>query len=616
MIAPQPFGAVPDDTGVQFLAWAPGRTRAVVEIETHGSVPLPALGEGYFGGRVEGIGVGARYKFRFDDGPAVPDLASRWQPQGNDGPSVVVAAAHDWTDTNWLGPTHQDQVLYEMHIGTFTQEGNWRAATGRLHALRELGVTILQIMPVGTFNGAFGWGYDTTLPYAPFAPYGTPAQMRAFIDAAHALGIGVILDVVYNHAGLGDHYRAYSERYFTTRYDNEWGAGFNFDGEGAHAVRDFIIGNAVYWVQDFHIDGLRIDAVQAMFDNSEDHIVTALTRAVRAAAAPRSAYIVVENQPQERLMIAPPAQGGHGVDAMVSDDFQHAARVAITGHDDFYYRDYRGTPQELVSALKYGFLYHGQRSDMRDTAYGTYNLDTAPEHFVHFLENHDQIANSARGFRLSTLVSPARQRAITALLLLGPHTPCLFQGQEFGASNPFFYFFGIDGDDAQAVAAGRKKSLTHFPGVTDPAMLERLPDPADPAVFMRSKLNWQEAERHAGLLALHRDLIALRRADPSFSQRTARRLDGAVIGEAAFLLRYLTPDPAGHRLMLCNLGRDLPMSVMAEPLLAPPEGHRWTLGWSSEHPDYDGAGRRPVEPERFWILPGDCTLLLTPEARP
>lgn len=606
-------GAVPDGTGTRFSLWALDRRSAAVEIEGHGTYPLEDCGSGYFRGQVPGVGPGARYWFRLDDGPRLPDLASRWQPDGNDGPSMVMADDFGWTDADWRGVAPHDLVLYELHIGTFTGEGTWQAATHRLAALKHLGVTVIQVMPVGTFKGRFGWGYDTTLPYAPFAPYGTPDDMRAFVDAAHGLGLGVILDVVYNHVGHGDHYRAYTEYYFTDRYENEWGASFNYDGPGSRAVRDFIVGNAVYWIGAFHLDGLRIDAAQAMFDASSEHIVAEITRSVRAAAAPRQVYIVVENQPQEHLMIDPPEAGGYGVDAMYSDDFQHAMRVAITGHNDFYYRDYLGTPQELVSALKYGFLYQGQRSDMRDKAYGTYNLDTPPRHFIHFLENHDQVANSARGFRLGTLVSPARLRAITSLLLLGPQTPCLFQGQEFGASSPFLYFLGLDGADARAVSEGRRKSLTNFPSVADPVMQARLPDPSDPATFHSSKLDWPEAETHAGLLALHRDLLAMRRTLQAFSQSAARRIDGAVLGDAALLVRYLTPDPAGHRLLLLNLGRDLQVGVIAEPLLAPVDGRRWVVDWSSEHPDYDGAGRRPMEIDRFWILPGDCSLVLRSE---
>lgn len=609
MFGPDSFGAVPKNAGTQFLVWALGRSRAAIDVDDLGSFPLVSLGDGYFGALIEGVHPGARYWLRFDDGPRVPDLASRWQPEGSEGPSVVVDSQHDWSDRNWMGVGPQDQVIYELHIGTFTPEGSWRAALAKLEGLRDLGVTMVQIMPVGTYKGKFGWGYDTVLPYAPFAPYGTPDDMRAFVDAAHQLGIGVILDVVYNHAGLGDHYRAYSDHYFTTHYENEWGASFNYDGEGASAVRDFMVGNAAYWVRDFHIDGLRVDAVQAMFDSSDEHIVAEIISAVREAAAPRLTYIVVENQPQERLMVLSPEEGGNGADAMMSDDFHHAARVAVTGHDDFYYRDYRGSAQELVSALKYGFLYQGQRSDARNKTYGTYNLDTPSHHFVHFLENHDQVANSARGFRLSSLLSPARLRAVTSLLLLGPQTPALFQGQEFGATNPFLYFFGITGDDAQRVREGRQKSLSNFPGVSDPVMLARLADPSDPATFELSRLDWSEAERNSGLLALHRDLIALRRADRAFSQASERRVDGAVIGDAALLIRYLTPEADGHRLLMVNLDHDLHISGMAEPLLAPPDGHRWVAAWSSEHPDYDGAGVRPADPEHFWILPGDSAVL-------
>lgn len=607
------FGALPGQNGTQFFVWALGRSSAEIAVETVGTFPMTPLAGGYFGVTVDGIGPGARYKYSFDGARAVPDIASRWQPDGNDGPSVVVANTYAWSDRGWNGVSPYDRVLYELHIGTFTKGGTWQAAAEKLEFLRDLGVTVLQVMPVSCFKGDFGWGYDSTMLYAPYAPYGSPDEMRAFVDAAHGLGIGVILDVVYNHVGLGDHYRAFSEHYFTTRHENEWGASFNYDGESARAVRDFIIGNAVYWITDFHIDGLRVDAVQALADESQPHILTELIGAVRKAAEGRSIYIVVENQPQERLMIAPPDEGGHGVDAMYSDDFQHAVRVATTGHDDFYYRDYRGVPQELVSAIKYGFLYQGERSNARDKAYGTYNLDTAPRHFVHFLENHDQVANSPRGFRLSTLATPARLRAVTSLLLLGPQTPCLFQGQEFGSSRPFLYFFGVTGDEAGSVVEGRRKALMNFPGVADPAMSERLPDPTDPTTFARSKLDWSEVEDHDSIVALHRDLLALRRDDPTFSQTSQRRIDGAVLGEAALLIRYITPAPDGHRLLLLNLGHDLPMAVIAEPLLAPPDKHRWVPSWSSEHPRYDGAGRRPVDPEQLWILPGDCAVLLCSE---
>jgi len=609
------LGAIPDASGTSFGVWAGGRASVTLELEGMSPVALDAVGDGYFHAHVEGVRAGARYRYRVDGARALPDLASRAQPDGSDGASEVLDTRFDWTDHDWRGIDRFDQVLYEMHIGTFTPEGTWRAAIGRLDQLHDTGITVIQIMPVGTFKGRFGWGYDTVLPYAPFAPYGSPQDMAAFIDAAHQRGIGVIHDVVYNHVGLGDYFRDYSEHYFTDRYENEWGASFNFDGENSAPVRDFIVQNAVHWVRDYHIDGLRLDATQAMFDSSQDHIIAAITRAVRSAAGSRSVYVVAENHTQDRILIDPAEQGGYGLDAIVSDDFQHAARVAITGHNDFYYRDYLGSPQELLSALKYGFLYQGQRSDMREKPYGTYNLDKPLEHFVHFLENHDQIANSARGFRLSHLATGARIRAISTLLLLGPQTPCLFQGQEFGASNPFQYFLGLEGDDAQEVAEGRRKSLSNFPSVQDPVMQQQLPDPAADETFNNSKLDWNEAKRNEAMQAFHADLLHLRRATPAFGQRSERRIDGAVIGDAALLIRYFTPDFAGHRLILLNLGRDLHIGVVAEPLLAPPPKRKWMVEFSSEHPRYNGVGRRPIDTDQFWILPSDTALVLASEPR-
>lgn len=614
MVGPAAIGAIPLGTGTTFRTWAKGRLSVKVHIDGRPAIDMEPDRNGYFCAYVDDVTLGSHYRFCIDGREPVPDLASRWQPEGAKGPSEVVGNDFDWTDQSWAGVDRFDQVIYELHVGTFTPDGTWAAAKAKLASLHKLGITVIQLMPVGTFGGSFGWGYDTILPYAPFPLYGTPDDMRSFVNAAHGWGIGVILDVVYNHAGLGELYSAYSDHYFTKRHANEWGPSFNFDDENARAVRDFMVGNAVYWIEDFHLDGLRIDAVQAMLDTSDLHIVAELTEAVRRAGGRRDTYVLVENQPQERRMIDPCETGGNGVDAMYSDDFQHAARVAVTGHNDFYYRDYNGTPQELVSALKYGFLYQGQRSDMRNAAYGTYNLDTPSERFVHFLENHDQVANSARGFRLSSLMSPARLRAITSLLLLGPQTPALFQGQEFGATNPFHYFFGVTGDDANAVAEGRKASLANFPSVTDPVMLERLPDPTAASTFVGSKLDWVEVDRHAGLLKLHSDLLALRRRDRAFSQLAERRVDGAVIGEAGVLLRFLTPDPLRHRLMLVNFGRDLHMGVTPEPLLAPPKECRWTCAWSSEHPDYDGGGRAPVDTTGFWILPADSAILFSAES--
>jgi maltooligosyltrehalose trehalohydrolase len=607
-----PIGAEPTENGTSFRIWALDRriARVVVDGIEHA---LEAEGNGYFSAEIPGIGVGARYGFKLDGSDALlPDLASKWQPEGPQGASVVCASDDfPWTDQAWPGLARKGQVLYEMHLGTFTREGTWAAASQRLATLKDIGITVIQIMPIGEFSGRFGWGYDTVLPYAPSYLYGTPDDARRFIDHAHGLGLGVILDVVYNHAGIGDHFRDYTQSYFTDRHVNEWGSAFNLDGENAHGVREFIVQNAVYWIRDFHFDGLRLDATQALLDDSDDHIIAQIARETRAAAGGRSLYLSAENQPQDRQLLDPPAQGGYGLDALANDDFHHSARVALTGHNDFYYSDYLGTPQELVSSTKFGYLYQGQRSDMRDSPYGTNCLDMSPDRFVHFLENHDQIANSARGLRLDKLGSPARARALTALLLLGPQTPLLFQGQEFGASSPFYYFFGVEGAAAASVAEGRIANLSKFPGVSDPEMTAALADPSDPKTFKASKLDWSDFERHSPVVALHRDLLALRRSDPAFARRgDERRMDGAVLNETSLLLRFFADERADDRLLMLNLGRDYPIQVLAEPLMAPPPGHKWAMLWSSESPRYGGSGRRPIDTAKCWVLPGNTALVL------
>jgi maltooligosyltrehalose trehalohydrolase len=422
-------GAEATHDGTHFRVWARGHRAVSLIIEGRPAIPMASTDDGYFSVLAPDVGPDARYRFQLDGGEPLPDPASRWQPEGPEGPSVVTSNTFTWSDAHWRGVPPDGQVLYEIHIGTFTTEGTWSAATERLETLCDLGVTVLQVMPIGEFNGAFGWGYDTVLPYAPSHLYGQPDDLRHFIDRAHALGIGVILDVVYNHAGLGDRFKDFTPHYFSTTHQGEWGAIFNFDGEGAAGVREFMMQNAVYWIREFHFDGLRLDATQALFDDSETHIIAEIASAARAAAPERQLFMVAENQPQDRRLVESPDAGGYGLDAIGNDDFHHAARVALTGHNDFYYRDYQGTSSELLASAKYGFLYQGQRSDMRDKPYGTPSLNLKPTNFIHFLENHDQVANSARGLRMDRLGSPGAVRAITALFLLSPQTPCLFHGQ-------------------------------------------------------------------------------------------------------------------------------------------------------------------------------------------
>jgi maltooligosyltrehalose trehalohydrolase len=611
-----PVGAELADTGgVHFRVWAP-RTRLVeVILEDGGSaVALDPESGGYHGGAVEAATAGTRYRFRLDGGPLLPDPASRFQPEGPHGPSRVVdPSTFSWTDGGWRGVRLTGQILYEMHVGTFTREGTWKAAARELPELARAGITVLELMPVAEFPGRFGWGYDGVDLFAPSHLYGEPDDFRSFVDLAHALGLGVILDVVYNHLGPdGNYLQEFSQGYFTDRYSNDWGEAINFDGEDSGPVRQFVLANAAHWIDEYHLDGLRLDATQQIYDASPEHILAALNRQVRAAAGGRATLLVAENEPQDVRLVRPLEEGGYGLDALWNDDFHHAAVVALTGLTAAYYSDYRGTAQEFVSAMKRGFLYQGQRYRWQKKRRGTPTVGLPPATFVTFIQNHDQIANSARGHRRHLLTSPGRYKAMTALMLLGPGTPMLFQGQEFGASAPFLYFADHTPELARLVRRGRADFLRQFPALAAPEMQQQLPDPADPATFEQSKLDLSERERNAEMYALHCDLIALRREDAVFASQVPGGLDGAVLTREAFVLRYLD-GAQDDRLLLVNLGRELAIDPAPEPLLAPPAGARWEVRWSSEDPRYGGFGTPPVEGDEGWHLPAESAIVMRPE---
>jgi maltooligosyltrehalose trehalohydrolase len=607
-----PIGAEIRPGGVHFRVWAPRASRVDVCIESErAATRLEAEPEGYHSGLVAGIGAGARYRYRLDGGQAYPDPASRFQPEGPDGPSCVVdSSAFAWSDAAWRGVNLPGQIIYEMHIGTFTGEGTYGAAIRELPELAAAGVTVLEVMPVAEFAGRFGWGYDGVDLFAPTRLYGTPDDLRRFVDQAHALGLAVILDVVYNHLGpAGNHLTAYSDTYFTDRYENEWGQAINFDGPGSGPVRELFIANAAYWIDEFHLDGLRLDATQQIFDASTRHILAEIAGAIRTAARGRATIVVAENERQHARLARPAAAGGYDLDGLWNDDFHHAAKVALTGRHDAYYSDYRGTPQELISAMKRGYLYQGQRSSWQGKPRGTPALDLPPHAFVTFIDNHDQISNSGRGDRCHQLTSPGRYRAMTALLLLGPGTPMLFQGQEFAASSPFLYFADHAGALGDAVRSGRAKFLAQFPSLATPEGQGSLNDPGDPSTFKRSKLDLAERDRHAPAYALHRDLIALRRGDPALDPKADRRCDGAVLGPEALALRYFGGN-GDDRLLLVNLGRELALAPMPEPLLAPPVDRTWVLRWSSEDRRYGGAGAPAASQDGGWRLPGHAAAFL------
>jgi maltooligosyltrehalose trehalohydrolase len=619
-----PIGAELASGGVHFRVWAPAHKRVEVVFEEASeewpvdfelTPELTPKNRGYFSGLVSGAGAGALYKLRLDGGDAFPDPASRFQPAGPHGPSQVVdPSTFPWTDGDWPGVGRDGQVVYEMHLGTFTPEGTWEAASRELPELADLGITVIEMMPVAEFPGRFGWGYDGVDLFAPYHLYGEPDDFRRFVDRAHAAGIGVILDVVYNHLGPdGNYLKQFSPGYFTDKYKNDWGQAINFDGEDAGPVREFFLANAGYWIDELHLDGLRLDATQDVKDASEDHILAAVARRVREAAGRRPAYLVAENEPQHTDLVRPPAEGGCGLDALWNDDFHHCAQVALTGRNEAYYKDYKGCPQEMISLVKYGYLYQGQRYSWQEQRRGTPGLGLPAAAFVNFLQNHDQVANSARGERAHKLASPGRLRALTALLLLGPGTPMLFQGQEFCATSPFLYFADHNPELAAAVRDGRLEFLSQFPSLATPEMRAGVPDPDSPESFERCKLDLAERERHAPCYALHKDLLRLRREDPVF--RVPGRLDGAVLGPEAFVLRFFGADQE-DRLLLINLGVDLELEPVPEPLLAPLTGQRWETLWSSEEPRYGGSGApSPEDEEGCWRLTGQAAVVMRLVAR-
>jgi maltooligosyltrehalose trehalohydrolase len=493
-----------------------------------------------------------------------------------------------------------------MHVGTFTPEGTWEAASRELPELARLGITVIEMMPIAEFPGRFGWGYDGVDLFAPCHLYGEPDDLRRFLDRAHAAGLGVILDVVYNHFGPdGNYLRQYADAYFTDRYENDWGDAIDFE---PGPVREFFFANAGYWTDEFHFDGLRLDATQDIHDASDDHILAAIGRRAREAARGRSIYLVAENEPQETRLVR-----GFGLDALWNDDFHHTAIVALTGRNEAYYTDYLGTAQELVSAVKYGYLYQGQRYSWQKKRRGAPGLDLPPPAFVSYIQNHDQIANSGRGARCHLLSSPGRFRAMTTLLLLAPATPMLFQGQEFCASAPFLYFADHEPELARNVSQGRMEFLAQFPSLKSPEMRACIPDPHEPSTFEICRLDLSERASHAPCYALHRDLLRLRREDPVFRAQGAGGLDGSVLTPEAFVLRFFSQ--GDDRLLIVNLGRDLHLVPAPEPLLAPPEGACWEVVWSSEDPRYGGCGAPPPEDrEGGWRLPGQAAVVLRPRA--
>jgi maltooligosyltrehalose trehalohydrolase len=504
----------------RFAVWAPGATQVdvVVGPPADGSRrwPLARAGRGWWAAEVEGAGPGSDYGFSVDGGPPLPDPRSAWQPAGVNALSRVVDhAAFEWTDGPWRGVHLPSAVLYELHVGTFTPEGTFDAAIGRLPHLVDLGVDVIELLPVAEFSGDHGWGYDGVDLYAPHHAYGGPDGLKRLVDACHASGIGVVMDVVYNHLGPEGNYLSQFGPYFTPKHTTNWGEAINFDDAGSGGVRDYVIENALMWLRDYHCDGLRLDAVHAIEDHSACHIVEQVADAAHRLAARerRPLFVIVESDLNDPRFVRHPDGGGYGADAVWADEFHHALHVLLTGENDGYYADF-GSLAQLAKALRQAWVFTGDYSPYRDRVHGRPPLGVGGERFIVFLQNHDQVGNRATGDRITHMaaMSAGRAKIGATLTILAPFVPMLFQGEEWAASAPFLYFTSHqDRDLARAVSEGRRREFGSFGWAP-----ETVPDPQDPATFERSKLDWDEVAtgEHAAVFEWYRRMIALRRQMP------------------------------------------------------------------------------------------------------
>jgi len=514
-----PFGAWFADGSTRFRVWAPAHGAVRLKIEGRDELLDMSTAENGFHEVTTSLAIpGSTYRYVLSDDLEIADPVSRHQPEDVAGPSEVIdPAAYRWRDTAWLGRPWSTAVVYELHVGAFTEEGTFRAAIGKLPALAKLGVTVIELMPIADFPGKRNWGYDGVLLFAPDSSYGRPDDLKRLIDAAHGLGLAVILDVVYNHFGPeGNVLPACTPAIFTDRHHTPWGAAVNYDGEESGAVRELVIHNALYWIEEFHFDGLRLDAVHSILDDSPEHVLLELARRVRASAPQRQIHLLVENEENDADLIGDRGQGTDKVyDAQWNDDVHHVLHAAATGEGNGYYADYLGQPSKLARALAEGFAFQGEVMQFRGTERGKPSAHLHPTAFVAFIQNHDQVGNRAFGERISALANPERLQAVSAIYLLLPQIPMLFMGEEWGATQPFLFFADFDGELAEALRVGRRQEFAKFPEFADPAMRERIPDPQAEETFLASKLDWdqRDAVEHVSQLERYRRLLQIRRTE-------------------------------------------------------------------------------------------------------
>ena len=499
------------DHGVTFRLWAPLHERIALELEGRIEQQMQRGEDGWFTAGVAAAGPGTLYRFILPDGLKIPDPASRFQPQDVYGPSEVVdLSAYRWQCREWTDLPWEEIVLYEVHIGTFTAQGTFAAAIERLDHLKQLGVTALQIMPISDFPGRYNWGYDGVLPYAPDSTYGRPEDLMALIDAAHERGICVFLDVVYNHFGPDGNYIPCYAPLFTQHHKTAWGDGINYDDCGSSVIREFIIQNALYWIREFRLDGLRLDAVHAIRDDSDEHLLHELARRVREESLGRHVHLILENEDNDSSLLKRDEAGApRYFTAQWNDDVHHVLHAAATGETFGYYGDYAGDGDKLGRALAEGFAFQGEMMPYRGATRGSPSAHLPPQAFVGFIQNHDQIGNRAHGDRMIAYTRPEALKAITAVYLLLPQIPMLFMGEEWGADEPFPYFCDFNDDLNKAVREGRGKELSRLPGFDRDDLI----DPTAPATFASGKLNWSKLESANARewLAFYRMLLAIRR---------------------------------------------------------------------------------------------------------
>ncbi|MDW7771985.1 MAG: malto-oligosyltrehalose trehalohydrolase [Desulfobulbaceae bacterium] len=536
-----PFGtSIMPEGGVTFRLWAPAAEQIDLCLSIHDKKilePMEMLEHGWFTIFHPDARAGDMYQFRVDSGLLVPDPASRYQARDVHGPSVVYdPVSFCWQDENWTGRPWEEAVVYELHVGTFSPQGTFRGIIERLDYLVELGITAIELMPLAQFPGKFNWGYDGTLLFAPYNGYGTPDDLKELVQAAHRKGLMVLLDVVYNHFGPeGNYLHAYAEEaFFKEEVHTPWGAAIDFCGPRSRTVRDFYIANTLYWLEEFHFDGLRYDAVHAIIDESDPDILEEIARQVRRGpGSSRKIHLILENDNnQAGYLRRTPEEDAPLYTAQWNDDIHHICHILLTGETTGYYADYADNPiNHLGRCLTEGFAYQGEPSLYRKgKSRGTPSGHLPPAAFVSFLQNHDQIGNRAFGERIVTLSDRRDHSIITALLLLAPSPPLLFMGEEFGADNPFYFFSDFGTELAAAVTEGRRKEFARFPQFNIPEIRHRIPDPCDESTFLQSKLQWDRLDRNTDILHHYRELLHCRQ------RKIVPRLKGMQGGHAEYIL--------------------------------------------------------------------------------